>query len=155
MSFAAALVLVDQVVKVLAVEWLSGRDPVRVVGSLLQFDLIRNPGAAFSFGTGNTVIFTVISTVVSCAIVVAIKRCTDRAWGMTFGALLAGALGNLIDRLVRWPGFPEGHVIDMFRLPNFPVFNVADMCITFAVVSMLILSLRGREPWPQKREVVA
>lgn len=148
---AASIVVVDQIAKALAVELLSNRAPVRVLGPLLSLDLVRNPGAAFSFGTGNTIVFTIVSTIVSIAIVFASFRLTDRRWAVGLGMLLAGAVGNLIDRLVRDPGFPVGHVIDMFRLPNFPVFNVADMSITFAVVVMMWLSFRGIEPWPDRK----
>lgn len=147
---AFSIVVVDQITKALAVELLSNRAPVPIVGPLLSLDLVRNPGAAFSFGTGNTIVFTVVSTIVSIAIVVISFRLADRRWAIGLGMLLAGAVGNLIDRLVRDPGFPVGHVIDMFRLPNFPVFNVADMSITFAVILMMWLSLRGIEPWPDR-----
>lgn len=148
---ALAIIVVDQVVKALAVEFLANRAPIRVLGPVLSLDLVRNPGAAFSFGTGNTVVFTILSTVVSIVLIVMSFRLTDRRWAVGMGMLLAGAVGNLIDRLVREPGFPVGHVIDMFRLPNFPVFNVADMSITFAVVVMMWLSFRGIEPWPDKK----
>ena len=148
---ASVIVIVDQITKALAVEFLSDRAPVTVLGPVLSLDLVRNPGAAFSFGTGNTVVFTILSTVVSIALVVMSFRLTDRRWAIGLGMLLAGAVGNLIDRLVRDPGFPVGHVIDMFRLPNFPVFNVADISITFSVVFIMWLSFRGIEPWPDKK----
>jgi signal peptidase II len=58
--------------------------------------------------------------------------------------LLGGIVGNLIDRLTRSPGFPEGHVVDFLQLPfGFPVFNVADICITFSMTSVVILVMRG------------
>lgn len=150
-STASVIIAVDQVTKALAVEFLVNREPIRVLGPLLSLDLVRNPGAAFSFGTGNTVVFTILSSVVSVVLLVLSFRITDHRWAVGLGMLLAGAVGNLIDRLVREPGFPVGHVIDMFRLPNFPVFNVADMSITFSVVVMMLLSFRGIEPWPDKK----
>ena len=51
--------------------------------------------------------------------------------------------GNLIDRLFRAPGPFRGHVVDFFALPNWPVFNVADICIDVAGVLLVILLLRG------------
>jgi signal peptidase II len=142
-----AILVVDQLVKVWAVSALEGQAPRNFVGELLRLDLVRNPGAAFSLGAGRTVIFTVISAVVSLILVKLLLRATHRGWALAFGALLGGAVGNLVDRLFREPGFPSGHVVDMFRLPNFPVFNIADMSITFAVIAMFWLSLRGVEPW--------
>src|SRR6185437_1830765 len=67
-----------------------------------------------------------------------------------------GALGNLVDRLVREPGFPQGHVVDFIDLPRLFVFNVADASITVAAVLIALLSWQGvrvdgsrvREPSP-------
>jgi signal peptidase II len=58
--------------------------------------------------------------------------------------LLAGVVGNLSDRLFRAPGFPVGKVVDFLQLPlNFPVFNVADICITGSMTAVVILVMRG------------
>jgi signal peptidase II len=143
-----AIIALDQVIKVWAVQALEGQPPRDFIGSLLRLDLVRNHGAAFSLGTEATVVFTILSSVVSLIIVRVILRTEQRSWALAFGGILGGAVGNLIDRIVRSPGFPEGHVVDMFRLPNFPVFNVADMAITFSAVALVWLSLRGSEPWP-------
>lgn len=146
LALAAAVIGVDQVVKAWAVEALAGRPPRPFIGELLRLDLVRNPGAAFSLGEGGTLAFTVLSSVVSAVLVVLIVRGVEPRWSLALGGLLGGAAGNLVDRLTRDPGFPVGHVIDMFRLPDFPVFNVADMSITFSVIAMVLLSLRGVEP---------
>ena len=57
------------------------------------------------------------------------RRIGSVGWAIALGLLLAGVAGNLTDRLVREPGPLRGHVIDFFMLPNWPVFNVADICI--------------------------
>jgi signal peptidase II len=58
--------------------------------------------------------------------------------------LLAGVTGNLADRLFREPGFAVGKVVDFLQLPfNFPVFNVADICITGSMTVVVILVMRG------------
>jgi signal peptidase II len=59
------------------------------------------------------------------------------------GALLGGAVGNLIDRLVRDPGRGRGGVVDYFDVPWFSVFNLADVSLTFAAIGVAILALRG------------
>ena len=64
-------------------------------------------------------------------------------WSIALGALLGGLLGNLIDRMTRPPGPGLGSVVDFIALPNFPVFNVADMCIVGSAILMVLLSLRG------------
>ena len=65
------------------------------------------------------------------------------AWAVGLGGLLGGLLGNLIDRLTRYPSPGQGVVVDWIQLPNFPVFNVADMSITFSAILMVILAMRG------------
>jgi signal peptidase II len=136
---AALVVLADQVTKYWAVSELTGREPVRLVGSLLKLHLTRNAGAAFSFATGTTWVFTIIATVVAIAILRISRRLGSRWWTMALGLLLGGAVGNLSDRLFRPPGFARGHVVDFLELPNFPVFNVADSCICVAAATIAVL----------------
>ena len=66
-------------------------------------------------------------------------------WAIALGGLLGGLLGNLIDRLTRPPSFGLGYVVDFIQVPNFAVFNIADMFITCSAVLMVILALRGIE----------
>jgi signal peptidase II len=73
------------------------------------------------------------------------RRLGSLGWAVALGGLLGGALGNLVDRLFRQPGPGRGYVVDWIALPNFPVFNVADMCIVGSATLMVILSLRGIE----------
>jgi signal peptidase II len=63
------------------------------------------------------------------------------AWSVALGLLCAGVAGNLVDRLVRQPGVLHGHVVDFLQLPHWPIFNVADMCITSAAVLIMYLSV--------------
>jgi signal peptidase II len=60
---------------------------------------------------------------------------------VALGLLCAGVGGNLTDRLFRAPGFLRGHVVDFLQLPRWPIFNVADMCITGAAILILVLSV--------------
>ncbi|MCI2239714.1 signal peptidase II [Paenibacillus sp. TRM 82003] len=146
-SWALALALLvyvlDQVTKVLAVAHLEPGVREPFVGELLQFHLIRNPGAAFSFATGSTWIFTVVAVAVVVAVLWLVRRLRSTGWAFAFGFLLAGAAGNLTDRLVRQPGFARGHVVDFLELPRWPIFNVADASICAAAVLIAVLSLRG------------
>ena len=135
--------LVDQVTKYVAVERLSGRPNVRVVGDLLQLTLARNPGAAFSTGTGFTEVFSVIAIVATAVVVWFGLRARSTLWAFGLGMLLAGVMGNLADRLFRAPGPLSGHVVDFMALPHWPVFNVADICINIAAVVIVVQALRG------------
>lgn len=140
---AVTWIALDQVTKTWAEQALEGQPPVPVVGELLQFRLVYNSGAAFSMGTGNTWVFTVLASVVVVALLWTSRRVGHRVWAVALALLIGGAGGNLVDRLTRDPGFGRGHVVDFFALPNFPVFNVADIGISCAAVLIAVLALRG------------
>ncbi|MGB5951925.1 MAG: signal peptidase II [Ornithinimicrobium sp.] len=142
-GLAGLWILVDQVTKAWAQSALTGQEPVQVVGDVLQLRLVYNSGAAFSMGAGNTWIFTVLASIVVTYLLWYTRSVNHRGWACALGLLIGGAGGNLIDRLAREPGFGRGHVVDFLALPNFPVFNVADIGITSAAVLIGWLVLRG------------
>jgi signal peptidase II len=142
-GIAVLVLTVDQVTKAWAVSALTDRGPVDLVGSLLRLDLTRNAGAAFSFATGMTWIFTLIAVTVAVTIVRLSRRLGSVGWSVALGLLLGGALGNLTDRLFRAPGFAVGHVVDFLELPHWPVFNIADSCIVSSALLIGLLGLRG------------
>jgi signal peptidase II len=133
----------DLVTKVLAVEHLTGRAPVPVVGDLLTLHLVRNPGAAFSSGTSYTVVLTAVAVAAAAGVLWYSRRLRSTGWALALGFLLAGVLGNLTDRLFRAPGVFRGHVVDFLQLPHWPIFNVADMCINVAAGLIIVQALRG------------
>jgi signal peptidase II len=133
----------DLSTKILAVEHLTGRAPVHVVGDLLTLTLLRNPGAAFSTGTSYTAVLSCVAIVAAVSVAWTARRLASTGWALGLGFLLAGVLGNLTDRLFREPGFLQGHVVDFIRLPHWPVFNVADMCINVAAAVIVAQALRG------------
>ena len=145
---AVGIVLIDQVTKAWAVTYLrprieSGEGPINIIDPLLRLTYVENTGAAWGMGAGYTWIFTIVAVVVGVVIVRFARTITSRAWALALGGLLGGLLGNLIDRLTRPPGPGSGSVVDFIGLPNFPVFNVADMAITCSAVAMIILAWRG------------
>jgi signal peptidase II len=142
---AAFVVVLDQVTKYLAVTHLEGQPPVEIIGTWLRLDFLRNPGAAFSMGTGYTVVFTVIAAAVVVFIVRKSRDLGSLAWAIALGGLLGGALGNLIDRVLRPPAFLQGHVVDFISVQHFAVFNLADAAIVCSATLMVILALLGIE----------
>jgi signal peptidase II len=141
---ALAVYCVDQVAKALVVKNLTEGQQVQVLGQLLQFQYLRNPGAAFSIGSGSTWIFTIIAVGVLCFIVWYSRKIRSVGWAVLFGLLLGGLLGNLTDRLIRPPGIGRGEVVDFLQIPLLPaVFNLADTAIVSSMVLFLILTLRG------------
>ena len=142
-SIAAAGYALDVVSKVLAVQHLTDRAPVRVVGDLLTLYLARNPGAAFSTGTSYTLVLTCVAVAAVVAVLWVSRRLQSTGWAIGLGFLLAGVLGNLTDRIFRSPGVFRGHVVDFVQLPNWPIFNVADICINIAAGVIILQALRG------------
>ena len=140
---AAVAYALDQVTKALAVALLAPGEVVPLVGDLLGLRLVRNPGAAFSFASGATWVFTLIAAVVVVAGLRTARRLGSRAWALALGLLLAGAAGNLTDRLLRAPGVARGHVVDFLELPNWPIFNIADTAICTAAALVVLLAVRG------------
>ncbi|MCL8027587.1 signal peptidase II [Nocardioides bruguierae] len=132
----------DQVTKQWATQALADGDR-DLVGSLLRLNLLFNPGAAFSTGTQFTVVLTCLAMVASVVVVVVARRVGHAGWAVALGLLLAGITGNLTDRIFREPGPLRGHVVDFLQLPHWPVFNVADICITSAAVLIVLLTFRG------------
>ncbi|HEY0903044.1 MAG TPA: signal peptidase II [Marmoricola sp.] len=143
LGVAVVFWLVDLGTKVLALRELADRGPVEVLGSLLRLNLTRNPGAAFSAGTSITPALAAFALVAFVVVLVLATRVRTTGWAWALGLLLAGIAGNLTDRLFREPGPMRGHVIDFLELPNWPIFNVADICINAAAVLIVVQSLRG------------
>jgi signal peptidase II len=123
---------------------------VRILGGLVYLSLLRNSGAAFSLGSSYTWVFPLITMVVVGWIAVMASRLRSMAWALALGLVLAGALGNLTDRLFRAPGVLHGHVVDMISVfgpygEHFAVFNIADSCLSVGVVLAVLLELTGRQ----------
>lgn len=135
----------DQASKQWATNHLTGRPDVPLVGDWFTLHLVYNPGAAFSLGTGITPFLTLLAIAAVGAIVWWSRRIGTVWWAVSMGALLAGVAGNLTDRLLRDPGPMRGHVVDFLRLPNWPVFNFADIFINFGGIMVVIAVLRGVE----------
>lgn len=135
----------DQISKALVVDRLVEGQTVDVLGRVLQFHFVKNPGAAFSLASGSTWVFSIAATVVVVAIVVFARRIRSVAWAVLFGMLLGGTLGNLTDRLLREPSFGQGHVVDFLYLPWIlpAIFNVADVFIVSSMGLLILLTLLG------------
>jgi len=142
---ALGIYALDQISKYLVVSGLTEGVTVRVLNDVLQWHFVRNPGAAFSLATGMTWIFSIIAVAVVAFIVWFAGRIRSLAWGLVFGLLLGGVLGNLTDRLLREPSFGLGHVVDFISTPWLipAIYNVADMSIVTSMIIFMWLTIRG------------
>jgi signal peptidase II len=143
-AVAVVVLLADQGAKYLVTTGIGVGHSVPVLGEVLQFHYVKNSGAAFSLASGFTWIFSLVAAGVIVFIAIFAPRIRSLGWAIMFGLVLGGALGNLIDRLFREPGFGIGHVIDFIQVWGYPaIFNVADMAIVASMGLFILLSLRG------------
>ena len=144
---ALVLVILDQVVKYLVLTHIP-LGYVPFLPHVVCLTYVQNTGAAFSMFSQHTWILAFISLVMSVVLAVALWKnfFTHPLGKVTLSLLLAGAVGNLIDRAMR------GFVVDMFQLlfMNFAVFNVADICITVGAVWLAVYVLFGYEKLEKK-----
>ena len=143
------LIALDQLVKYLVLTHIPLGGQVPFIPYLLELTYVQNTGAAFSMFAQHTWILTLVSLVMSVVLAVAIwKNFFRHPLGkVTLTLLLAGAVGNLIDRALR------GFVVDMFNVlfMNFAVFNVADICVVVGGIAagvyyaILMDKLEGRK----------
>lgn len=135
----------DQFTKYLVVTSLPSQQVVPVIGDFLQWYYVRNSGAAFSFASGMTWIFTLLAAAVMVFIIWYAPRIRAVVWAVMFGLLLGGVLGNLSDRLLRPPAFGQGHVIDFISTPWMlpAIYNLADCAIVSSMALFMLLTLLG------------
>ncbi|WIM71693.1 signal peptidase II [Corynebacterium suedekumii] len=150
-----AVAAVDQVVKAIMLSWLEPGVPVPVIGDWFRFFLLFNPGAAFSMGADSTWLFTTIQLTFVVVIAILAPKIRDRWQAVGLAMIAGGALGNLIDRLFRDPGFWFGHVVDYISVGGFAVFNIADASITCGVVVFVIAILTEERREKNREEVAA
>lgn len=140
---ALGVVVIDQATKIWALRALTPGESVPVIGELIQLTIIRNPGAAFSIGNQATWLLTLVAVVVLAVVLGSLRRLGHLGWALCLGLLLGGAVGNLVDRLVREPGVGRGHVVDFIDYGGLFIGNVADIAIVVAAVTIALLAWKG------------
>ena len=140
-GYLTALVVlgIDQLTKRLALGALDLRQPVSVLGNYFRFTLAWNQGAAFSMSWGGPMVLTVFTAIAVIMIAVFIWRLRNHTplFFIALGAILGGALGNLLDRFI------YGMVVDFIDIGTsgwrWPTFNAADIAITIGGILLVIL----------------
>ena len=147
LALAAAIVAADQLAKVAAVQYLAANQAVAVT-SFFNLVLVFNAGAAFSFLSDaagwQRLLFIAIAAVASVWIVYLLRRYPhQRLFALALSLVLAGAIGNLIDRI------RVGAVIDFLDFHalgyHWPAFNVADSAITCGAALLIWDALRPKQ----------
>lgn len=141
----AGIVLLDQFTKLLVNSLMYVGESIPVINNVFHITYIHNTGAAFSFMAGHTMFLAGLTAGVLLALLVYMihgyKR-HQRVLNLTLAFIIAGGVGNLIDRMVR------GYVVDMFDFRIWPVFNIADIAICIGcmllVIYVLFLEPKGK-----------
>ncbi|GAA1880912.1 hypothetical protein GCM10009715_29160 [Paeniglutamicibacter psychrophenolicus] len=145
-TLAVLALVLDQFTKRIVETSMYEGQVIDVFPPLLRWYFIKNSGAAFSMGEGVTWIFTIIQAAVLLYVAIfLVRKVRVWSWALALGGLMGGVAGNLTDRLFRPPSFGHGHVVDFIALPNFAIFNVADMFIVCSMVVICLLLFTGRE----------
>ncbi len=137
----AAILLVDQLTKYWALSNLTLHQTQWIIPNWLGLTLVFNEGAAWSFLAGNRWLLVAISIVTAVGFSIWFVRSVYRWQRLSLAIIIAGAIGNLIDRL--WVGyvvdFFDFNLLDYLTLGSpFPIFNIADMAIVLGMIGLAI-----------------
>ena len=114
----------------------------QLIPGIIELTNLRNSGAAWSIFEGQQTFFTIITIIAIIVIGYFIwqyRKNIPMLIGLSL--IMAGTIGNFIDRL------RQGYVVDMFEntFINFPIFNIADMCLTIGVIWLIICILKEKD----------
>jgi len=126
------LLVADQISKVLVRRWLDPHEPIQLL-PFFRLEHVQNPGIAFGWLDGHSFLIAMVSFMIVVLLVIAalaVRNNSRLVWPMAF--LVAGSAGNLIDRVA------NGSVTDFLHFEYWPAFNLADMCIVFGVMLLLL-----------------
>ncbi|MDO5722055.1 MAG: signal peptidase II [Actinomycetaceae bacterium] len=137
---AILALITDQGTKMWALHALQPGQVRPLIGNFISLQLVFNPGAAFSFLAHSTWIFTAISIIITIAILWYLPRVRSWLWGIVLGLILGGAVGNLIDRLIRPPAVGQGHVVDFLNWNGWFIGNIADIWIVGGAAAIFLLT---------------
>ncbi len=145
LALSGLVIVFDAWTKALALEHLQLHQPLPVFDGLLNWTLVYNPGAAFSFLSDASGwqrwFFSLLAVGISTLLAVWLHRTPRRDWrqAVPYALVIGGALGNLIDRLV------HGHVIDFIDLylgnHHWPAFNIADSAVVVGAIGIALVGL--------------
>ncbi|MGY3778789.1 signal peptidase II [Isobaculum melis] len=133
---------IDQLTKYIVMNQIDLYHTIEVIPNILSWTYVKNEGAAWNILEGKMWLFYIITTIVIIAILYIMQKYAkprkNLLLNLSLMLILAGAIGNFIDRLV------HTFVVDMIQLTffNFPVFNVADMCLTVGVALAAIYIIK-------------
>ena len=139
---ALAAIVLDQATKALIRGWLAEGETWPAGFDLIRLSHVENSGAAFGIlqGAGPLLVASSIAGVAVVLVLLYVAPAGDRLYTAALALVLGGAVGNLIDRVLR------GEVTDFIDPTHYPAFNLADSSIVVGVIALILLSLRPAAP---------
>jgi len=148
LSLTLVLLIIDRLLKWWASTSLEFAVPRNLIGNVIRLTRVHNVGGAFGLFPGGSTVFLVVSSIVAAVLflILLTMHIDSRLIRAGMACVLAGAVGNLIDRIM-W-----GYVLDFFEIRGFPIFNVADACITIGAGLIILAVLLGGERHRSRRK---
>lgn len=144
LSIAIISLAIDQITKIIATYFLVLNQSIKVIKNFFYLTLVHNEGAAWGLFSNAKIIIT-IGTIIAVLLIYHFIYCfkKNKRNTLAFGLLLGGLAGNLIDRVL------FGYVRDFFDFYifsyDYPVFNIADICIVLGVILLIIAVIKGED----------
>ena len=142
---ALIFIIIDQIVKIIISNTMKEHQSIVIIKNFFNITYTQNDGAAWSIMSGNRIILILISVfVLGLVYFLFIKdKKITKTESVIYGLLIGGIVGNLIDRII------SGKVIDYLDFNilgyNYPIFNIADICIVVSIIILIILTLKGEK----------
>ncbi|WP_395392442.1 signal peptidase II [Fructilactobacillus sanfranciscensis] len=133
------LLIFDQLIKFQTRVNIKLGQEIKIIPKILSFTYLQNTGAAWSFMEGNSIFFLLVAIFAILVFIYLLYKCRNEYFiSLGIALMLTGTVGNLIDRI------KFGFVTDMIKIDfiNFPIFNIADMYLTFGVIILLFSLLK-------------
>ena len=139
---AGILVVLDQIIKDLVVSKLAFTESVNIINNFFRITYMQNTGGAWSILAGNTIILAILSIIILIFIIYVISK--DKKINnpkiISYGLLIGGIIGNLIDRL--WLNYVIDYLDFNFGGYYFPVFNLADIAIVIGGIILILVLIK-------------
>lgn len=143
MLFSVIIFIIDQIVKLIVGFTLNLNTSATIIKNFFFISNVHNYGAAFSILYGNRIFLVIVSIIALVFVYYFLLKNKRFSWMdiSIYSLLIGGILGNLFDRII------YGYVVDYLDFYifgyNFPIFNIADICIVCSVFLIIIDTLRG------------
>lgn len=144
-GLSAIIVILDQVVKWIVISTMNIGESIKIIGDFFYLTYVKNTGAAFSILEGRQPLFIIMSFIIMgivyCFFIY--KKKLNKLEIISYGLILGGIVGNLIDR-IRYNAVIDYLDFIIFKY-DFPIFNIADIGVVLGAFLLIYLIIRGEK----------